>query len=141
MLFKKHTRRIATDIAGYCLLLLALLTGWLPGPGGIPLALAGLGLLSIHNKWAMDLREYLLKHGGKVVHFFFPKHPIAQWAYDIVAVALFIVAAYLGWKHAAIWQVSVAASAFFAAVFISLMNRERLETYRKRTKKTRNTQT
>lgn len=119
-------KRILLDTAGYALLLAAALTGWLPGPGGIPLALAGLGLLSINNKWAHDLREYILKHGGKVVKIIFPKHPIAQWAYDVVAIALYIVAVYLGWRHAAIWQVSLAATAFFAATFIALMNRERL---------------
>ncbi len=110
-------------------------TGWLPGPGGIPLALGGLGLLSIHNRWAKDLREYLLANGGKVVDLIFPKNQIAQWAYDVVAITLFIVSAYLGWRHAAIWQVSLAASAFFTATFISLMNRERLARLKQKRKK------
>lgn len=122
----KHTKRIATDAAGYLLILGAILTGWLPGPGGIPLAVAGLGLLSINNAWAKNLREYLLENGGKLVQIIFPKHPIAQWAYDIVVIALYAVAAYLGWRHAAVWQVSLAVSAFFVATFIALMNRERL---------------
>jgi hypothetical protein len=132
MSFKKHTKRIAIDTGGYLLLLAALLTGWLPGPGGVPLAIAGLGLLSINNKWAKDLREYLIENGGKIVQFIFPKHPVAQWAYDAVAITLYAVAAYLGWKHAAIWQVSVAASAFFAATFIALMNRERLKNLKRK---------
>ncbi len=130
--FKKQTKRVLTDAAGYLLVVAAALTGWLPGPGGIPLLIAGLGLLSINNKWAMDLREYVLRNGGKIVQLIFPKHPVAQWAYDLVAIALFAVAAYLGWKHAVWWQVSLAASAFFAATFISLMNRERLANFRKR---------
>lgn len=124
--------RVAIDAAGYFLVVAAALTGWLPGPGGIPLLIAGLGLLSIHNKWAKDLREYLLKHGGKILQIIFPKHPIAQWAYDIVAIALFALAACLYWRHAAFWQISVATMAFFAAVFISLMNRERLANLRKK---------
>lgn len=131
MSLRENTKRILTDTAGYGLILLAILTGWLPGPGGIPLAIAGLGLLSIHNKWARDLREYLLAHGGKIVQIIFPKHPVAQWAYDIVAITLFAVAAFLGWRHAAWWQISAAAVLFFAAVFIALMNRERLATLRK----------
>lgn len=127
---RRNFKRVMTDAAGYLLLLAAAATGWLPGPGGIPLALAGLGLLSINNKWAKDLRDYLLKHGGKIMQIIFPKHPIAQWAYDIVAIMLFAVAAYLGWQHAAIWQISAAAAAFFAATFIALMNRERLANIR-----------
>ncbi|MCA9327126.1 hypothetical protein KDA14_01215 [Candidatus Saccharibacteria bacterium] len=130
MATSRKPNRILTDAAGYGLIILAGLTGWLPGPGGIPLLIAGLGLLSIHNKWAMDLREYLLKHGGKLVQLIFPKNPIAQWAYDIVAIALFAVAAYLGWMHAALWQISAATALFFIAVFVALMNRERLAKFR-----------
>lgn len=73
----------------------------------------------------------------KVVKVLFPKHPLAQWTYDLVALALFAIAAYLGWKHAVWWQVSLAASAFFAATFISLMNRERLESLKRRHKPTK----
>lgn len=134
MLVHKNLKRIGIDTAGYLLIVAAGLTGWLPGPGGIPLFIAGLGLLSINNIWAKDLREYVLKHGGKIVQIIFPKHPIAQWAYDIIALTLFGISAYTGWRHEAIWQVSLAASAFFVAVFISLMNRERLTTMRNRRK-------
>ncbi|MGB4800896.1 MAG: PGPGW domain-containing protein [Candidatus Saccharimonadales bacterium] len=135
MRIKESGKRILTDLAGYLLLIAALLTGWLPGPGGIPLAVAGLGLLSINNAWAKRLREYLLENGGKFVQLLFPKHPVAQWAYDVAALALFCVAAYLGWRHAAIWQVSVAASAFFTATFVALMNRDRLARLKRRRKK------
>lgn len=131
---KCNGKRVMIDAAGYLLIIAAGLTGWLPGPGGIPLFIAGLGLLSINNKWAKDLREYVLEHGGKIIQIIFPKHPVAQWAYDIIAIALFGVAAYLGWQHAALWQVSVAASTFFLAVFISLMNRERLTNIRRKRK-------
>ena len=134
MTMPRNIKRIGIDAAGYLLILAAALTGWLPGPGGIPLFIAGLGLLSINNKWAKDLREYVLTHGGKIILIIFPKHPIAQWAYDLIAIALFGVSAYMGWRHEAIWQVSLAASAFFVATFISLMNRDRLATMRHKRK-------
>ncbi len=134
MWLHQKVKRIGVDIAGYLLILAAGLTGWLPGPGGIPLFIAGLSLLSINNKWAKELREYVLKHGGKIVQIIFPKHPIAQWAYDIVAFTLFGVSLYAGWQHDALWQVSLAASAFFVATFIALMNRERLANMRRRRK-------
>jgi len=127
--------RILVDGAGYALIIAAGLTGWIPGPGGIPLAVAGLGLLSIHNQWAKSLREWVLENGGKVLPILFPKHPVAQWAYDLVAVALYAVAAYLGWRHAAWWQVSLAVSAFFLATFVALMNRERLQSLKNRRRK------
>ena len=126
--------RVLVDTAGYLLLVAAALTGWLPGPGGIPIAVAGLGLLSIHNKWAKDLREWVLENGGKILPILFPKHPVAQWTYDFVATGLFALSVYLGWRHAAIWQVSLAASAFFLAGFVALMNRDRLQRLKNRRK-------
>jgi hypothetical protein len=33
-------------------MVLAILLGWLPGPGGIPLFLVGLSLLAINHEWA-----------------------------------------------------------------------------------------
>ena len=129
---KRNAKRIAIDAAGYFLLLAAAATGWLPGPGGIPLALAGLGLLSINNEWARKLREYILKHGGKVVQFLFPRTPWVQILYDIVVILLLVLAGYLGYHHAAIWQISLAIAAFFFAVFIALMNRDRLKYIRKK---------
>lgn len=131
MSFTQQGKRVLTDAAGYLLVLASAATGWLPGPGGLPLLIAGLGLLSINNAWAKDLREYLLQNGGKIIGVLFPKHPIAQWAYDLVAITLFFVAAFLAWRHAAIWQISLAASAFFTACFISLMNRDRLATFKR----------
>lgn len=123
---KRHAKRVAIDAAGYLLLVAAVATGWLPGPGGIPLALAGLGLLSINNAWAKRLRAYLLSNGGKVVQFLFPDQPVVQWLYDLLALVLLALTGALTWRHAAIWQLSLAVVAFFLALFIALMNRDRL---------------
>lgn len=58
-------KRILTDTAGYLLIVAGIALGWLPGPGGLPLVLAGLGLLSINNDWARRLRDYIVKNGGE----------------------------------------------------------------------------
>lgn len=134
---KRHTKRIATDAAGYGLLLAAALTGWLPGPGGIPLTIAGLGLLSINNKWARDLREYVLAHGGRLVEIIFPKNRWVQWGYDLLVALLFILSAILAYRHAAVWQTGMSISAFFLATFIALTNRERLLTIKKRIRRSK----
>ncbi|MDB5185123.1 MAG: putative transrane protein [Candidatus Saccharibacteria bacterium] len=122
----KHAKRIATDAGGYGLIILGVALGWLPGPGGIPLIVAGLGLLSINNVWAANLRDYLLKHGGDLVKVLFPPNPIVQWLYDIVVALLLVLVAFLAWRHAAIWQVSLSIGIFFFALFIAVMNRDRL---------------
>lgn len=129
---QRNLKRIAIDMAGYLLILAAIATGWLPGPGGIPLALAGLALLSINNEWARRLRKYLLANGGKLVAVLFPRHKIVEWLYDILVLLLFTLATVLVYRHAAIWQVSIAIAAFFFALFIALMNRDRLNSFKHR---------
>ncbi len=51
-------------------MLLAAATGWLPGPGGIPLALVGLAVLSTEFEWARRLRV-------RAEHWF---HAFVGWA-------------------------------------------------------------
>jgi len=131
---RRNAKRILTDAAGYALIVLAILTGWLPGPGGIPLAIAGLGLLSINNAWARRLRDYLVRRGGKLVQFLFPPNPAVQWLYDILVIVLLAAAGWLAVLHAAIWEISLSVVLFFVAVFLALMNRERLEKLKKRRK-------
>jgi hypothetical protein len=132
---KRNTKRVATDAAGYGLLLLAALTGWLPGPGGIPLALAGLGLLSINNVWAQRLRDYLLTHGGKVAQFFFPRIRWIERAYDALVVLLLIIVAILEWQRAAGWQIALGISLFFVALLLAALNRGRWDRLKNRRKK------
>lgn len=131
---KRNAKRVATDTAGYLLIIVAALTGWLPGPGGIPLFIAGLGLLSIHNEWARRFRDYLLQHGGKIIKVLFPANRAIQWLYDIIVVLLWLVVAVLVWFHSSVWQVSLAVALFFASVAVALINRERLEHLKSRRK-------
>ncbi|HSX31433.1 MAG TPA: hypothetical protein VLE99_05955 [Candidatus Saccharimonadales bacterium] len=127
---KRNTKRIAVDAAGYFLILAALATGWLPGPGGIPLAVAGLGLLSINNAWAKKLRLLVIKHGGRVVEVLFPRWPWVEWGYDIVAFLLLVLTLLLEIRHARLWEMGVGVTAFFFALFIALTNRDRLNRLR-----------
>lgn len=47
--------RFAVGVAGLFLILAGLATGWLPGPGGIPLILLGLAVWSSEFQWAHRL--------------------------------------------------------------------------------------
>jgi hypothetical protein len=120
-----NLKRIGTDAAGYGLILLGITSGWLPGPGGIPLILGGLGLLSINNEWARRVRDWLVHHGGNFVQKLFPKHPFAQALYDLLALLLLGLVAFLAYHHAVIWQISLATVLFFVALLIAGMNRDR----------------
>jgi len=128
--FRRNAKRILTDAAGYALIVAAILTGWLPGPGGIPLAIAGLGLLSINNEWAKRIREWLIKHAGRLGEILFPKNPLIEWAYDIVVLALLGLTFWLELRHASVIQMTLGVSAFFIALLIALTNRDRLKRLR-----------
>jgi ABC-type multidrug transport system fused ATPase/permease subunit len=124
--FRQRVKRVAADAAGYGLILLGIASGWLPGPGGIPLVLAGLGLLSINNEWAARFRKFIFKHSGRLRQILFPRQPVAQWAYDIFTVLLLILVAILAWNHNAIWQISLGIFLFFLSLLIAGYNRDRL---------------
>lgn len=127
---RRNAKRIAVDAAGYLLLIAALLTGWLPGPGGVPLAVAGLGLLSINNAWAKRLRLWVVDHSGKAAEVLFPKNPWAEWGYDALAVLLFILTVWLETRHASFFQMGLGVSAFCIALLVAITNRDRLKRIR-----------
>ncbi|MBC7546589.1 hypothetical protein H7171_02470 [Candidatus Saccharibacteria bacterium] len=129
---KKHTKRIATDFAGYLLILLGAALGWLPGPGGIPLVLAGLGLLSINNEWAARLRHYLAKNSERLIKIAFPDHKIIQLVYDVVATVLLIVGIAYLIRHVALWQISLGVTLLFIALTLGLVNRERYLVFKRK---------
>lgn len=126
-ILRRRLKRITIDASGYALIFLGIALGWLPGPGGIPLIVAGLGLLSIHNEWAERLRNYVLENGGRFVKWFFPANPYIQWLYDALVLLLIILVTLLVINRSAAWQIGLATAGFFIAVFIALMNRDRLD--------------
>lgn len=133
---KRNAKRIFTDFAGYFLVILSPFVGLLPGPGGIALFLGGLGLLSLNNRWARQLREYFMKHGGKIIKLLFPRNATIEWLYDVLVVVLLALASVLVWRRSAIWQLSLAIGGYFAALFIALMNRDRAGAVKRRRKRT-----
>ncbi|HSX06554.1 MAG TPA: PGPGW domain-containing protein [Candidatus Saccharimonadia bacterium] len=129
-LVKRHGKRVLTDAGGYLLVVAGIATGWLPGPGGIPLIVTGLGLLSINNAWAKELRIWVIRNGGKAVTILFPRWVWLEWLYDIVAFSLLCLTFVLEVHHVSLWQMGLGVSAFFIALFIALTNRDRLNRLR-----------
>ena len=71
----KRIRKPITVIVGFTFVLAAGLTGWLPGPGGIPLFLIGVAILATEYAWAERLRDFVLD----IVKWFgrqFRAHPV-----------------------------------------------------------------
>ncbi|MCA9348811.1 hypothetical protein KC878_01560 [Candidatus Saccharibacteria bacterium] len=95
MRVKKYAKRLVVDAVGYTLLVLALTLGWLPGPGGVPLLLAGLALLSIYNPWASRFRAYAIEHVNSLLDVFFPNNKLVMWLWDAASVAALTLAVFV----------------------------------------------
>lgn len=56
----RRIRRPIVIVIGFLFVIAAGLTGWLPGPGGIPLFLIGVAILATEYSWAERLRDFIL---------------------------------------------------------------------------------
>ena len=103
----------------------ALLTGWLPGPGGVPLFLVGLSLLAINHDWAKRYIDLLKDYADRIGDVVFIKNPVAQALYDVVAPILIITSVLLLVRHSALWMISLGIFCVFLGLTIFLGNRDR----------------
>ena len=55
-----HIRKPVVLIVGLLFVIAAGLTGWLPGPGGIPLFLIGIAILATEFTWAQRVKDVVL---------------------------------------------------------------------------------
>ncbi len=81
---------IATDLAGITCIILVPILGPLPGPGGIPLLLSGLGLLAVNHEFARRWLHYAKKHSKSITSIAFPDITLVKWAWDMLAVSLLL---------------------------------------------------
>ena len=72
---------------GLLLVLLGLATGWLPGPGGIPLILGGLAVWASEFGWAHRLM-LRLKHGLHVYQGWTRRRKLVSWLVFVVVCGL-----------------------------------------------------
>lgn len=56
----KIIRQLVVFLIGLIFILLAAITGPLPGPGGIPLFLIGIAILASEFTWAERIRDFIL---------------------------------------------------------------------------------
>lgn len=118
---------ILIDSVGVLLIIAAGLTGWLPGPGGIPLLIAGLSVLSINHTWAKRLLKRVKKDGAQIFSKIFNDHPVWQAAYDISSVIFITVGIYLINTYTRNLTLSFAIFLTFTGLALFLGNRRRLQ--------------
>jgi hypothetical protein len=123
---------IILDILGVAFMLAGLLTGWLPGPGGIPLFIIGLSLLAVNHEWAERYIDLLKKHANHLGEFIFVSNPRIQQAYDILAPIVISVGIFMLIRHSALWMVSLGIFATFMGITFLLGNRHRYKRIKKK---------
>ena len=123
----KFFKKIITDIAGVVLIILAVLLGWIPGPGFVPLFLAGLGLLSINHDWAKRILKNFKENGIKIFETIFNEHRVLMIVYDIAAVSMVVGGVLLfGEATKQLWQTIIIVT-IFVGLGIFLSNRKRTQ--------------
>ena len=117
---------ILTDSLGVICLILVPFIGWLPGPGGIPLTIAGFGLLAVNHDWADDAVNYVKKHSESLRSIVFPDITWVKWAWDISVLLLLIIGTVINLlaDHWLLKGLSVAVMAGSTTIF--MLNRDRL---------------
>lgn len=55
-----HIRKPVVLVVGVLFVVSSILTGWLPGPGGIPLFIIGVTILATEYEWATRFRNFTL---------------------------------------------------------------------------------
>lgn len=123
----KPLRRLAIDILGVLLIITAGAIGWLPGPGGIPLFLAGLGLLAKNHTWAQNLLNILQKHGNKLSALIFRNHRWLIITYDVFAAVILLAAGLILGKASGNIVRGLSIVLIFFGLTLFLGNKQRLQ--------------
>ncbi len=123
-------KKFGADLLGILLIVLALLLGWIPGPGGIPLLIAGLGLLAINHEWARRWLRTVEKHGLNLSSKIFRKHRVWQFVIDLLGVIILVLGVWLFSRASHSFMYAFAFSLGVAGVMLLLGNRRRLGRFR-----------
>ncbi len=87
-------RKPIVFIVGSILVIASALTGWLPGPGGIPLFLLGIAILATEFEWAKRVRDEVLRSLQRF-GLWFRTHKVLGTFLIMLAIAVFICISYL----------------------------------------------
>lgn len=118
---------VLTDAAGVGCLILVPFLGPLPGPGGIPLLLAGFGFLAVNHDWADSAVDYVKERSESLRNIIFPDNRMIQWAWDIFCVLLLIGGTLLN-VYAEFWLFKGLSYGIMAgSTTVFMMNRHRID--------------
>ena len=124
---RKYGKVIIFDTLAIFCFIGVVLFGWLPGPGGIPLFLLGLSLLAVNHDWAERWLETAKHKGVTFKKWLFPDVGWIRLAYDVIAVGLFSLGAYVAISASARYIAAIGTVLMTFSLFFFLLNRERFD--------------
>lgn len=132
---KHYIQLIIFDTLAVICMIGAILTGWLPGPGGIPLFIIGLGLLAINHEWAERYIDMLREYADKLGDLIFT--PRLRVFFDLLAPTLLIWGAYIVLDMFQPWTKAVGVFMISMGVLVFFGNRNRWKRLKQKVKKKR----
>lgn len=121
--YKHYSQLIFFDTLAVICVIAALLTGWLPGPGGIPLFIVGLSLLAINHEWAKRYIDILRSYADKLGDLIFI--PKLRLFFDLAAALLLVLGIGLLIRRSAWWMISLGVISLFVSAVLLMGNRNR----------------
>ena len=119
--------RLAIDLAGFGLIIISPFLGWIPGPGGIPVFLAGLGILSLNYVWAENLLKDFEKKRVHFVEKYLVSNKKVARTIDLLCVVIIAMAAvaFLNLNNPVLKLLSIGVGSFSLLILVS--NQRRLD--------------
>lgn len=125
---KDYVKIVLIDSVALLCMIAALLIGWLPGPGGIPLFLVGLGLFAINHEWAERYINLLLKYSNRISDLIFT--PKLRVFFDLLSPTIIIWGAYILIYSNKIWTIATGIVFIGLGIAIFFKNRNRWKNLR-----------
>lgn len=126
-MMKRYAKIIILDTLAIFCFIGVILFGWLPGPGGIPLFIAGLGLLAVNHDWAERWLETARHKGKSFKKILFPDVKWIRHSYDVVTISLTLFATWLFFTTKNRFVTGACLGVVFFSLFIFLVNRGRFD--------------
>ncbi len=124
--FKKYGKIIVFDTLATLCFIGVILFGWLPGPGGIPLFLLGLGLLAVNHDWAERWLETAKHKGVTIKKWLFPDIQWIRHTYDVISFLLIIAGGAILYSYDNRFIEGGAVILVCGGLFLFLLNRDRI---------------
>jgi hypothetical protein len=128
----ERAKHIVLDALGILLMIISPLFGWLPGPGGIPVFVAGLALLAVNHEWAKRWLASIKEKGMDIMDAVFVRHPIWEAFYDLATVVCVVVGVHLLNSYTRNLTITIGILLLIVALFLFFGNRQRMRRLLKR---------